>query len=205
MQTRRLIGSVMAAAGIATCHGAAFGALHKCVDPVTKKVSVSDLECEPSRAPTAEEIAASAVVTHDLEIAKEAQQAAVRADRQLLNKFPGEFSHRKSELTEINEVMRKIQLAMKRYRELVVERKPLDEQAAFYVGKAMPAALRLSLDASNASFAALTDLFRADEIDVGRIVARYAVEREHLRKLWAGSPPGSIGMPAIVSAPRGSK
>ena len=39
----------------------------------------------------------------------------------------------------------------------------------------------------------MRDVFRLIEQDVDFIVAKYANERGHLRKLWAGAAPGSIG------------
>jgi hypothetical protein len=44
-------------------------------------------------------------------------------------------------------------------------------------------------------------VFRLLEQDVDFIVAKYSNERGHLRKLWAGAPPGSIGFLKPVAAP----
>jgi hypothetical protein len=178
----------MAGAAIATCQRPAFGAVHKCTDPVTKVVTMTDLPCATERAATPAEMAASAEAARIDANAEEARRADARADRQLRDKFPDSATHRKAEIAEIDEVIRKIRFAMKRYDEVVADRKPLDEQRAFYSGKPLPPTLRTALDANDASFNALTLVFRGLEMDVGDIVARYRSERERLRKLWGGAP-----------------
>jgi hypothetical protein len=80
-------------------------------------------------------------------------------------------------------------------------RKPLEDQAAFYVGKPRPPILQRAIDANDASFTALTDVFHGLESEVADIVARYDGERDRLRKLWAGAPLGSMGLLAPASAP----
>ncbi len=188
MTTRRLIVSAIVGAAIATCQAPAFAKFHKCVDPVTKAVNITDIACPQEGAPTPAEAAASAEAARIAAIAEEARLAAERADRQLLEKYPDEATHRKAERAEIEDAVRKIRLAMKRYDAVTVERKPLDEQTPFYVGKPLPPTLRRAIDANDASFAALTDVFRGLEMEVNNIVARYKSERERLRKRWGGAP-----------------
>ena len=72
------------AVAVAAGHGAAFAAVHKCVDPATKRTVLSDTPCLQEGPPTQAEIASQAKVAHDLEAAEEAQRAAAKADRQLL-------------------------------------------------------------------------------------------------------------------------
>ncbi len=182
---RPLLRILAAATCIAASHGASAGAVHKCVDPVTRQVSMTDLECPSMRLPTPAEVAASAAAAQAVTIEKEQREAKARAVHQLLNKYPTEASHRQAELVEVNDVTRKIRFSMKRYGELVAERKPLDDQKAFYVGKPLPPELKRAIDANDASFSALTDVFHGLEQDVNDIVARFRTQREQLRPLWA--------------------
>jgi hypothetical protein len=57
----------------------------------------------------------------------------------------------------------------------------------------MPRELQREIDASDAALQALRDVFRGLDGEVVGIVERYADERRHLRKLWDGAAPGSIG------------
>jgi hypothetical protein len=185
--------------------GWALAKVYRCTDPVTKAVTISDIECRQERVPTPAEAAASTEAARIAAIAADGKRAAERADRQLRDKFPDEATHRKARVADLDDVNLNLRGAMRRLQQLKVERKPLDEEAKFYLGKPFPPVLKRSIDASEASFAALTDLFRGLEMQVAEIVARYRIERERLGKLWAGAPPGSMGLlppVAEASAPR---
>ncbi|HEY4958252.1 MAG TPA: hypothetical protein VII31_10600 [Caldimonas sp.] len=199
MRPRLLLGG-LAAVAVAAAHGSAFAKVYTCVDPVTQARTLSQFPCptpaaEPPADPAAKEKAERAAT-----IAAELKQAGVRADRQLLLKYPDEAAHRKVHVTDLEGVVRNIRLTRARFAELVTQRKPLDEEAAFYKGKPLPLPLQRKIDASDASFDALSDVFRGLQSDVADIEATRGVELERLRKLWAGAPAGSMGLLVSASA-----
>ena len=183
--------------------GCAFAAkVYKCVDAATRTPVLRDTPCEDTRGPTPAEVAASAAKARQDAIDAEAAKEAQREDRQLLGKYPDDAAHRKARTAELEPVIDNIGRAKTRLDQLLVERKPIDEERKFYAGKALPPALKRSIDASDASFAAQTDLFRGLQQQVEGIVAKYDREGERLRKLWAGAPFGSMG--PLVPAPAAS-
>jgi hypothetical protein len=201
--TARLILGTMAVVAIGAGHGAAFAKVYACTDPVSRAKTLSDTPCPQAAGPTPSEVAASAIKVQTDAMAAEVKQAAVRSDRQLLTKFPDEAAHRKAHLDDLEGVIRNIRLTTTRFAELVAQRKPIDEEAAFYKGKALPPPLQRKIDASDASFNALTDVFRTLQLDVAAIETTRGNERDRLRKLWAGALPGSMGpLVPIGSAPR---
>ena len=190
---------------MAASHGAAFAKVYKCTDPVSRAQTLSDTPCPQAAGPTPGEIAASATKLQQDAIAAEIKQAAVRADRQLLFRFPDEAAHRKAHAADLDVVIRNIRFSTARFSELAAQRKPLDDEAAFHKGKVMPAALQRRIEASDASFDALRDVFRGLQAGVADIETKRGLERERLRLLWAGAAPGSLGLlasDAASAAPR---
>jgi hypothetical protein len=204
MNAGRLLLRAVLVVGLAA-PGWALAKVHRCVDPVTKTVTLSDLECGQDRVPTPAEAAASIEAARVAGIAADARKAAERADRQLVNRFPDEATHRTAQVADLNDVIVNLRVALRRLEQLKVERKPLDEEAKFYVGKPLPPVLKRSIDASEASFAALVDVFHSLETQVAEIVAKFGIERERLLKLWAGTPPGSMGLLAPTAAASASR
>jgi hypothetical protein len=201
--TPRCLLGALAVVAIGAGQGLAFATVNKCVDPVTHARTLSDTPCPQAAGPTPAEVAASASKLQADAVAAEIKQAAVRADRQLLSKFPDEAAHRKAHMDDLEGVIRNIRLTMARFAELLAQRKPLDEEAVFYRGKALPPPLQRKIDASDASFNALTDVFRALQQDVAGIEETRGNERKRLRELWAGTPLGSMGLlVSAASAPR---
>jgi len=76
---------------------------------------------------------------------------------------------------------------------LTAERKPLMDEAEFYVGKALPGKLRTQLDANDASTEAQRTLGQNQQLEIVRVNKLYDAELERLKKLWAGAQPGSLG------------
>jgi hypothetical protein len=190
------------AAAIGAGQGAAVAAVHKCIDPATQRRTVlSDTPCPQEAGPTSAEIASQAKAAHDREVALEQQRAAAKADRQLLSRFPDEAAHRKLHLSNLDSVNSKIRFSAARFAELVVQRKPLDDEAAFYKGKPLPLPLQRKIDASDASFAALTDVFNGLRSDVDAIETARLAELAELRMLWAGArrADGVLVMPTALS------
>lgn len=149
--------------------------------------------CTPAAALSPGEALACAEYSRLATIVQDCWHAAVRDDRRRLERYPDEATHRKAETTELAVVLVKLRAPNVRLAELLAKRKTLDAEAEFYKGKPMPRELQREIDASDASLQALRDAFRGLEGEVVGIVDRYADERGHLRKLWDGAAPGSIG------------
>jgi hypothetical protein len=129
-----------------------------------------------------------------------AQLDAVRRDRNLMVRFPNEAAHNKARAKALDDVRNSVALSEKRLAALATERKPLLDEAEFYVGKQMPAKLKQQLDANEAATEAQRALIQNQQAELVRINALFDAELAHLRKLWAGAPAGSIGAPATEVA-----
>jgi len=127
---------------------------------------------------------------------------AIRRDRNLLARFPNEAAHRKARVAALDDMNKAVRTSEARLAALAAERKPLTDEAEFYVGKRLPAKLKTALDANDASVDAQRSLVQNQRQEVVRIDALYDAELERLKKLWAGAQPGSMGMVAgSASAP----
>jgi len=149
--------------------------------------------CTPAQALSPSEALACAEHARLATIVQDCWHAAVRDDRRRLERYPDEATHRKAEAAELAVVLVKLRTPNARLAELLAKRKALDGEAEFYKGKPLPRELQREVDASDASLQALRDVFRGLDGEVVGIVERYADERTHLRKLWGGAAPGSIG------------
>jgi hypothetical protein len=130
-----------------------------------------------------------------------ARTEALRRDRSLMMRFPSEAAHNKARTAALDDVHKAVDLSQKRLAVLAAERKPLLDEAEFYVGKPLPLKLKLQLDANDASVEAQRSLIQNQQAEEVRINANFDAELARLRKLWAGAPPGSMGaLPA--STPR---
>jgi len=130
-----------------------------------------------------------------------AQQEAVRRDRNLLQRFPNEPTHTKAREAALDDIRKSVQTSEVRLKTLGAERKPLMDEAEFYVGKKMPAQLKQQLDANDAATEAQKALVQNQQSEIGRINALYDAELARLKKLWAGTPAGSLGPLPSASAP----
>jgi len=136
--------------------------------------------------------------------AEKIDPAARREDWRWLDRYPDEASHRRAEAVELQAVIAHLRPANERLAQLIAARRPLDIEAAFHKGKPLsqwPPWLLRKLEENDGSLLALRDVFRLLEQDVDFIVAKYANERGHLRKLWGGAAPGSIGFLKPLSGP----
>ena len=129
-----------------------------------------------------------------------AQQEAIRRDRNLVQRFPNENVHTKARESALDDVRKSVQTTESRLKTLATERKPLMEEAEFYVGRKMPAQLRQQLDANDAATEAQKSLVQNQQSEIGRINALYDSELARLKKLWAGAPAGSLGPVPMASA-----
>lgn len=122
-----------------------------------------------------------------------AQADAARRDRNLVTRYPSEQVHRRAREAALDTVRLAMKATESRLRELAAERKPLRDEAEFYVSKPMPAKLRAAIDANDAALDAQRSSAANQEAELRRINRLYDVELDRLRKLWAGAAPGSLG------------
>jgi hypothetical protein len=134
-----------------------------------------------------------------------ARQDAIRRDRNLLVRFPDEATHRKAREAALNDVNKALKLSADRLAALAAERKPLMDEAEFYVGKPLPAKLKMQLDANDALVEAQRALVLNQRLEIGRIDRLYDAELARLRKLWNGVQPGSLGVIVTDAAASAAK
>jgi hypothetical protein len=128
------------------------------------------------------------------------RQDAVRRDRNLLARFPNEAAHRKAREGALDDSRKSVRLSEVRIALLTKERKPLLDEAEFYIGKPLPPLLKMQLDANDAAVKAQEDLRVNQQNEIVRINALYDVELERLKSLWGGATPGSMGVLPVTSA-----
>ena len=136
------------------------------------------------------------------ETEKTALDIEIRRDRDMLKRFPNEAAHAKAREKALDDVANSVRNSEARIKLLLQERKPLLDEAEFYPPpRQVPAKLKASLDANDASLEAQRSLVQNQQIEVVRINTLYDAELARLRKLWGGAPPGTIGPTASASAP----
>lgn len=177
----------MAAAAIAACVaiGPVSATTNRCTDE-HGRVTYSNLACPVIQAP-----APPPPAPPPCPLTVEQRSSAERLEAQFLLRFPDEASHRRSQVAELEEITHRIRSAGNRFSDLRQERKSIDDEVEFYKNKQLPVDLARRLDASEARFAALADLFRGDEHDVKSIDARYTCKRTQFGMRWHGGAPGS--------------
>lgn len=131
-----------------------------------------------------------------------AQRDAVRRDRNLMARFPNEAAHRAAREAALDGTRKAVAASERRLEALALERKPLLDEAEFYVGREMPTSLKVKLDANEAATKAQREVVQTQQAEIARIDAMYEAELDRLRKLWAGAPPGSVGAALPPAAPR---
>ena len=122
-----------------------------------------------------------------------ARRDAARRDRNLMQRYPDETAHARGRAKALDDVRLAVRNSEARIAQLKTERKPLEEEKEFYVGKPLPTKLKLALDANEASLEAQKTLVHDQQLEVGRINALYDAELLRLKRLWAGAAPGSLG------------
>ncbi len=156
---------------------------------------------------TAEERAEREATERRVAQQRAAQADAVRRDRNLVARFPDEAAHRKARESALDTVRLAIRASELRTKELIAERKPLQDEAEFYKGRPLPARLKQQMDANDAGLAAQKESSANQHDELARINGLYDQELERLRRLWSGAAPGSLGpasapTPAPPPAPR---
>ena len=149
--------------------------------------------------PTADERAEREARERQVAAARSEQQDAVRRDRNLITRFPNEAAHAKARSAALDDVRKAVLASEKRMGLLAAERKPLLDDAEFYIGKPLPARLRQQLDANDATTDAQRSLIQDQQTELVRINALFDAELARLRRLWAGAPAGSLGLPGAAT------
>jgi len=130
---------------------------------------------------------------------------AVRRDRNLMQRFPDEATHRKAREKALDDAQVSVKNSGARIAILEQERKKLEEERRFYenehVKKALPVNLRQKIDANDAALEAQRSLAQNAQAELVRINALYDAELLRLKKLWAGAPAGSLGPLPDARAP----
>jgi hypothetical protein len=124
---------------------------------------------------------------------KEARAEAVRRDRNLMQRYPDEATHRSAREAALESVRASIRISENRLKELAAERQPLLEEAEFYKGKPLPFKLKQQLDANEASTQAQRDAQTTQKAEQERVAKIFDAELARLKRLWAGAAPGSLG------------
>lgn len=129
------------------------------------------------------------------------RQDAVRRDRNLLNRFPNEAAHNKAREAALDDIRKAMKTSEGRLAALGVERKPLMDESEFYIGKPLPAKLKRLLDANDASTEAQRTLIQDQQLELARINSLFDAELGHLKQLWAGAQPGTVGAAPAATQP----
>ena len=150
---------------------------------------------------TAEEAMAREAEERRLAAIRQAQQDAIRRDRNLKTRYPDEASHQRAREAALDTVRQALRSSEARIEELRREREPLMAETEFYVGRELPAKLRQQLDANDAAAEAQRVAIGAHRAELDRINRFYDIELERLRKLWGGAAPGSLGPLSPTAVP----
>lgn len=149
---------------------------------------------------TAEERAEREAAERRAELQRAALADAVRRDRNLVARFPNEAAHHKAREAALDAVRSAMNATEQRSAELAAARKPLDDEAEFYKGKAIPMRLKQQIDANDAAVEAQKSAVSNQQAELVRINKLYDEELGRLRKLWAGAPAGSVPVTPVSSA-----
>jgi Domain of unknown function (DUF4124) len=143
--------------------------------------------------PTAEEKAVHEARERDAAQARVAQADAVRRDRNMVARYPDEATHHKAREAALDTVRVAIKATELRSRDLAAERRPLLDEAEFYTGRPLPPKLKTLMEANDAAQEAQRSAVANQQAELARINSLYDAELERLRKLWSGTPAGSLG------------
>jgi hypothetical protein len=121
------------------------------------------------------------------------QREALRRDRNLLARFPNEAAHHKAREAALEDTRKALRISEARLEALQKERKPLLDEAEFYIGKPLPGKLKQQMDGNEAATEAQRSLVLNQQAELVRVNALYDAELERLKKLWGGAQPGTMG------------
>ena len=152
--------------------------------------------------PTEDEKAERDRIRRQREAEKTAQDIEIRRDRDMLKRFPNEAVHARAREKALDDVANSVRNSEARIKLLLQDRKPLLDEAEFYPPpKQLPARLKASLDANDASLEAQRSLVQNQQTEVVRINALYDTELMRL-KVWAAPCPARSACTASASPRR---
>ncbi len=152
--------------------------------------------------PTAEERAAREEREARLTAERATQQDAVRRDRNLMVRYHNQAAHDKARAVALDDATTAVRRSERRLEELAAERKPLESEMEFYVSRRPPLKLKHALEANETAAEAQRVLIQNQQAEIVRINALFDAELARLKQLWAGVPPGSMGL--LPTAPAAS-
>jgi len=142
---------------------------------------------------TADELAVQEARERRAAELRAAQADAVRRDRNLMARYPNEGAHNRAREAALDTVRLAMKATEIRMRQLAAEAKPLRDEAEFYEGRSLPAALKAAIDANEVAVEAQRAASSNQVAELDRINRLYDAELDRLRRLWAGVVPGSMG------------
>ena len=151
--------------------------------------------------PTEDEKAERERIRRQRDAERTAQEIEIRRDRDLLKRYPNEAAHAKARERALDDVASSVRSSEARIKLLLQERKPLDDEKEFYVGKSMPNKLKLALDANDAALEAQRSLVQNQQTEIVRVNNNFDTELARLKKLWGGAMLGTVAAANASSAP----
>jgi hypothetical protein len=149
---------------------------------------------------TEEEKAEREQIARQRDAERTAQEIEIRRDRDMLKRYPSEAAHGKARARALDDVATSVRNSEARIKLLLQERKPLENEKEFYVGKTLPNRLKLQLDANDAALEAQRSLVQNQQTEIVRVNKLYDDELARLKKLWAGAQPGTLGPVSAATA-----
>ncbi|MDQ6685341.1 MAG: hypothetical protein M3Z16_09445 [Pseudomonadota bacterium] len=164
-------------------------------------MTLSDHPCADAVGLTPAEAIASAAAAQKAAILFRLRKDCELDLRRLLTSYPDPATHRKALFDAVVPMARQIRFSEQRLTELNQQRKPLEAERDFWEKKPLPPALRQKVDASDAAFNGLTEIFRRHQADVVAVEARFAAQLARLKPLWARASIADICSAQIATAP----
>jgi len=195
------------AAGIYTCvdgqgrHITSDRPIANCLDRDQRELNKdgSQRRVVPARMSPSEQLAAQKIAQAQ-EAERQRQLAAVRRDRLLLLRYPNLAAHDAERTVALDDVRQAMARTEQRVSDLRTEAKKLRAESQFYQGRPLPQKLKTQLDVNDALQGAQAEIIMGHLAEMKRLNANFDAEREYLKKLWAGAPPGSLPMPGDVAS-----
>jgi len=200
-----------------TCSTPALAAFYRCVGPggATNTSNTAILDCKgelsvqqqpgapwtlvESRTP--EQIALYRECERKRAQVIKINEAKERAERALVAKYPDQTAHDKARSSALEGLRQGQQRSEKRLGELAAQRKPLDDEAAFYPGKPLPVKIKRDLDANDAAVEAQKAIRQNLLQEASDSNAKFDAELSSLQSLWSGKKVATT-LPPACSNPR---
>ena len=215
MKIRSMLGIISAACGM-TCSAPALAAFYRCVGPggatITSNTAILDCKGELSvqqqpgapwtliESRTPEQIALFQECERKRAAAIRIIEAKDRVERALVAKYPDQTAHDKARSSALEGIRQGQQRSEKRLGELAAQRKPLDDEAAFYSGKPLPMKLKRDLDANDAAVEAQKAIRQMLRQEASDTTAKFDVELISLQMLWSGKKVAAAPPPACLAS-----